>query len=353
MPTEYEDTTNVLKLKTISEDLKKALAPENNEDLYEDLTKKNKQFVLLQKNAEMHDHYVKKSQDEGYKSKKSHITEVYITARTGFFNKIQTSVKPLYEDIDRAIIREKNKNEKSKTYRALKIYLADLKVFVSKFEQRIRIESEMLKAEKLEVKTDLDTGSKGKTKVSKEQQEEAKRKAEDIEKKVVALVTSLRQIGTNMTVGVAVGIKFCKTTLADPTPASWNKINSDDGARALSQALTNIVKYCFTTEKELAEWMKKGKGADIELAAVKDPNVINEVKNLQTFLKHHKEEIVALGKESGEHALDGSIGFLANQKASHLPENASAQNVRDAVKHFSGLIKRADVIAQRLKKLGF
>lgn len=312
------------RLTDASEVLGKALKAEDNADLFKDLTDNHKSFKQMKKDLEMRDLYQERSR------KVSPKPPGYFTAVAGFNKKIEGAATTLMLDVEKSIVKEKNKNEKSKTYRALKVYLADIKLLIAKLVQDHKFELEASK---------LDEG-------------DAKKESGAVESKAKTILLTLRQIGTNIDAGVAQGVKFCKEVMADPTPTQWNRINTDYGARRLSQAMTNLVKYCYTSREELRVFMEE-RGNTNELKAVVMPKVVEQIKELQFFLKQHEAKIVMLGKPSGSDAFDGSIGLLGDSPKSQLPLDTPPGEVHRAVKHLSALLKEAVPIAKHLKEFGF
>ena len=150
-----------------------------------------------------------------------------------------------------------------------------------------------------------------------------------------------------MKAGVAQATKFCKEVLSDPTPANWNRINTDNGARRLSQALSNICKY---VDADYVDLLVKGNAK--ELAVLDDDRVIEQIRKLNIFLSNVQGDILAMGKESGNSAMNGSVAFLADKIGGNLPQNASKEDVIAAVKHFAGMVKNCSEISAQLIRFG-
>ena len=94
------------------------------------------------------------------------------------------------------------------------------------------------------------------------------------------------------------------------------------------------------------------KGNDKELAVLDDDRVNEQIRKLNIFLSGMERDILEMGASTGDSPLNGSIGFLANSKDSHLPDNASKETVIAAVKHFSGIIKKCSEISAQLIRFG-
>lgn len=73
---------------------------------------------------------------------------------------------------------------------------------------------------------------------------------------------------------------------------------------------------------------------------------------MNIVLGNLQSDIMALGKESGNSAANGSLAFLANQGGSHLPTTASKQEVMAAVKHFADMLKTCGEVSAQLLRFG-
>lgn len=221
--------------------------------------------------------------------------------------------------LEDAIKDEKEDSGKSDKYRHLKVLKASLNLVVSQIEQQYHFNLEQWKVRK-------EKGSKTMDRID-------------------AVLISLRQLGHNMQAGVAQGTKFCKEVLADPTPTNWNRVNTDNGARRLSQPLTNVVKYVYA---DWAELLVSGK--DKEVQVLDDDRVSEQIRKMNIYLASHQKDVMRLGEPSGNSPTNGSIGFLGNDPRSHLPDNATKNEVVAAVKHFAGMLKDASEIANQLAR---
>lgn len=220
-----------------------------------------------------------------------------------------------------SIKKEKEEAGKTDQYRHLKVLKTSLETIVAKIEQQHKFQLESWKVRQAK-------GSKAMDRID-------------------VVLTTLRQLGNNLKAGVAQASQFCKEVLAEPTPANWNKINSDNGARRLSQPLTNICKYVYADYADLLV-----KGNDKELAVLDDERVIEQIRKLNIYLFNLERDIRALGDVSGTSAMDGSVAFLADKIQGHLPPEASKEDVIRAVKRFAGMVKKCSEISAELIRFG-
>lgn len=313
-------------LKKAAAELEKQLKSEGSEEAAKELTGNNKNYQLLEKQLYGYDTLFAKMEKVPEKG------ENYFSGMGTINKKIGELVDKLVLDVDRTVTREKNKNKKSQMYRHLKVYIAELKLFVPAIAQQTKLDLE-------------------KQKIAKEEQHKG---AKLVESKARSILLALRQLGTNLEVGIAYGAKFCKEVNANPKPEEWKRVNTDYGLRKVSTPLTNIVKYCYTSLQELEEFSKIRRSNINEAEVAMNPAVYKQIKILRELLKADGEKIIALGKPKGKDAFDGNIGFLADKDEAHLPSDATAEEVRRAVKRVATMLKtEVAPLAEKLKQFGF
>lgn len=229
------------------------------------------------------------------------------------------------ELLKKAIDEEKEKqdeeDERTKTYRQLKLLRASLDSIVSTAEQYYKDQLGVF-------------------------EDKQKKGGEDLNY-IEGVLHTLKMLGTNLKSGIAKGTKFCQVCLSEPTAANWNHINSDQGARSTSQSISNIVKYVYADEVDL---LLKGKSREIDI--LWDEDVAKHIRSLNLYLYEHQAAILEMGKQTGTDAFDASLAKLANSGDVHLPNDASKADVIRAVKRFANMLKVCKEISTQLIRFG-
>jgi hypothetical protein len=226
--------------------------------------------------------------------------------------------------LDDSIKNEKDESGKSDLYRHMKILKASLDAIVAR------------------------AGQGYKDKLTYRELEKAK--GDKALESVDIRLQQLKMLGTNLKSGIAVSTKFCQEVLGNPTPANWNRVDSDFGVRRATQQISNITKYVYADEVDL---LVKGGKKELEiLGIINDDRVAEQIKKINIILANLQGDIMALGTESGSSPTDGSLAFFGNNAKSHLPDTASKEEVIAAVKRVAPMLKKCTEISQQLLRFG-
>jgi len=131
------------------------------------------------------------------------------------------------------------------------------------------------------------------------------------------------------------GISWAQTVLKDPTPDNYNS-EIFKKARNILQNFTQIVKFTIPHEASV-------RGQASRLKLLEDPKMAALVENLDKRVDMAKVGAVPISKETGHDAYDSSLGKMGNNPVK-LDDDASADDVKRAIKHFLRQVKSALVV---------
>lgn len=131
------------------------------------------------------------------------------------------------------------------------------------------------------------------------------------------------------------GLTWAQKVLKDPTPKNYNA-GILTISRNIMQNFTQIVK--FTVPEEASALAQKS-----ALKALADPKIAQAVVTLDKQVTMIKAQCVPISKQTGGSPYDSSLGKMGNNPV-ELPDDASADDVKRAVKHFVGQVKAAHAL---------
>lgn len=267
--------------------------------------------------------------ETAFKKLDSHMASVRLLDEgdAGFYKKWKQYVDDMQKAkdkyltiLDDAIKQEKDKQGKSDAYRAFKVLKSSLDVVATGAEQKYEdyFSTWQLKREK----------------------------GGQLLDSFDAALKTLKNLGTNLKSATAKATKFSKELLADPSPQKYNS-GIMTAARDLSQSMSNIKKYVYADVADL--WLKDNKAAQKTLDILDDDRVAKHLQKMSIALYGMERDIDALATKSGSTPRDASLAMLGNSPP-RFPDDATANDVKDAVKNFAGHIKKCIEVSNQLLK---
>ena len=143
---------------------------------------------------------------------------------------------------------------------------------------------------------------------------------------------SLKTIAEGIDKTCKQGIAWAQTVLKDPAPANYND-NIFKISRNITQNFTQIVKFTVPHEASAPAQVSR-------LKTLADPKIAELVVTLDKRVTMAKAGAVPISKETGTGPYDSSLGKMGNNPVK-LADDASADDVKRAVKHFLTQVKSA------------
>lgn len=154
-------------------------------------------------------------------------------------------------------------------------------------------------------------------------------------------------VGQSLKSTSARGALFCKTMLQNPNPREFERAQQiGEASRDMSQCMNNLRRFVFTDFEKLFSSNNQQM-----IALLEDPRIAAQTRRMHVIISEYASDIERLCAETGDSFTDASLAKLANSNL-QFPEEATADDVRAAVKHFAGIVKKCAEIGDKLVRFG-